>query len=278
METETPNPDRDSLRVTVTPEDLKAEREREAAEKKASENAQITQTGSDTTDEKPARPDWVPEEFWNAEKGEADYEAMARGYADLKSKQAPPDPEKKADPPAATDDAANAALQERANSEFEKDGKLSDETYAEYQKRGVTREHIDTYIAGVQAIVAQQQARAYEEVGGEEAYKGMIEWARTALTKEEIAAYDRAVQSNDDAERLNAVRGLGARFASANGRDGRLLTSTKSAGGSSGDLFESKAQLVAAMSDPKYQKDSAYRDEVQAKLDRSLRAGKVLGI
>ena len=35
------------------------------------------------------------------------------------------------------------------------------------------------------------------------------------------------------------------------------------------DVFRSQAQLVAAMSDPRYDNDPAYRQEVIAKLDRS---------
>ena len=37
----------------------------------------------------------------------------------------------------------------------------------------------------------------------------------------------------------------------------------------SGDIFKSQAQLVKAMSDPRYDEDPAYRQDVIAKLDRS---------
>ena len=38
---------------------------------------------------------------------------------------------------------------------------------------------------------------------------------------------------------------------------------------SSGDVFRSQPELVAAMEDPRYDKDPAYRQDVIEKLDRS---------
>ena len=37
----------------------------------------------------------------------------------------------------------------------------------------------------------------------------------------------------------------------------------------SGDQFRSQAEVVQAMSDPRYDKDSAYRQDVMKKLERS---------
>lgn len=34
----------------------------------------------------PERPEWVPENFWNKDKGEADYEGMAKSWGDLRKK------------------------------------------------------------------------------------------------------------------------------------------------------------------------------------------------
>ena len=36
-----------------------------------------------------------------------------------------------------------------------------------------------------------------------------------------------------------------------------------------GDTFRSQAEVVAAMSDPRYDNDGAYRQDVMEKLDRS---------
>jgi hypothetical protein len=44
---------------------------------------------------------------------------------------------------------------------------------------------------------------------------------------------------------------------------------TGSAPRNSGDTFRSQAELVAAMSDPRYDRDPAYRADVADKLERS---------
>src|SRR5690606_21046883 len=120
--------------------------------------------------------------------------------------------------------------------------------------------------------------KAHNEVGGADQYAAMIEWARTALTEDEVRAYDAAVNSFDEATMLNAVRGLAARFRAEGGTAGSLVNTSRGRPAGAGDVYESKAQLVEAMRDPRYAKDAGYRAEVQAKLQRSLVAGKNLGI
>ena len=44
---------------------------------------------------------------------------------------------------------------------------------------------------------------------------------------------------------------------------------TGKAAKSSGDIFRSQAEVVQAMSDPKYDRDPAYRQDVYDKLERS---------
>lgn len=240
---------------------------------------QETKTG-DESGTPAQRPAHIPEKFWNAEKGEADYEALAKSYAELEKKfsEKPADKkegDKKDDKTA--EGGEPAALREKANTEFAEKGQLSPETYAEYEKHGITREQIDGYIEGQKAIAAGRQREAFDAVGGEDQYKAMVSWARTALTPAEIEAYDRDVLgSGDAAVRTNAIKGLAARYEAENGKDGQLQGGTNNAG--TGDHFKSKAEMVKAMSDPKYKKDAAYRQEVAVKTANALRAGVQLGV
>jgi len=64
-----------------------------------------------------------------------------------------------------------------------------------------------------------------------------------------------------------AAQALNARYQDAVGYDGEMLTG--SAPRNTGDGFRSQAELVAAMSDPRYDKDPAYRADVADKLERS---------
>ena len=56
-------------------------------------------------------------------------------------------------------------------------------------------------------------------------------------------------------------------YEKANGFEGRMLTSKASQ--PQVDAFRSQAEVVAAMQDPRYDKDPAHRQDVFAKLDRS---------
>jgi len=64
-----------------------------------------------------------------------------------------------------------------------------------------------------------------------------------------------------------AITGLHARYSAVEGREPKLIGGRAPKG--STDKFESTAQLVAAMSDPKYSTDPAYQRKVQEKLSRS---------
>jgi hypothetical protein len=72
---------------------------------------------------------------------------------------------------------------------------------------------------------------------------------------------------NADQAKLAAL-GLGAKFERANGSDPKRLLGGQSAG-STGDVYESMAQVTAAMKDPLYKADPAFRAKVQSKLARS---------
>jgi len=63
-----------------------------------------------------------------------------------------------------------------------------------------------------------------------------------------------------------AVAGLRAEYEAQQGYEGRMLTG-KSA--PTADGFRSQAEVVQAMSDPRYERDEAYRLDVYNKLERS---------
>ena len=96
----------------------------------------------------------------------------------------------------------------------------------------------------------------------------MITWAGQNFNEQERAAYDKAMKSTDVNYVKLAVDGLQARYMAATDQEPRLIGGRASRGGSN-DKFESNAQLVEAMNDPRYSRDSAYRKKVSDKLGRS---------
>ena len=123
---------------------------------------------------------------------------------------------------------------------------------------------------------AEQQPKGLSEadvvelkglVGGEEGYQQVVKWAESSLTKEEQDMYDSVMDRGDKTACFFAVQAIMARYKDAVGTDGRLIQGK--APTSSGNVFRSQPELVEAMSDPRYDKDPAYRRDVQQKLARS---------
>lgn len=221
---------------------------------------------------KPQRPENVPEKFWDAEKGEVRYEALLEAYSKLESNRGKPDESSEpgsegdgeGDDGAAEGDAESVVA--RAQAEFEESGELSDATYEALEKQGVDRETVDAYISGIEA----QRELAFTAAGGEESYSEMIAWAGKNLTQAEITAFDKAVTEGTPKDLVKAVQGLSERFRAGRHREPSLLEGRQSTGISG---FRSKAELTAAMSDPRYKTDSAFRAEVAEKIAAAEQAG-----
>lgn len=105
-------------------------------------------------------------------------------------------------------------------------------------------------------------------VGGEDAYNNMLMWAKDGFNEQEIAMYDQIMQSGDRAAAFFAVQALASRYGNSQGMEGEMLTG-KAPRADNADVFKSQAAVVRAMSDPKYDSDPAYRQEIMEKLERS---------
>jgi hypothetical protein len=119
-----------------------------------------------------------------------------------------------------------------------------------------------------QEVLTEAQAKQlFEMVGGEKAYQSMITWAGQNLTKQEIAMYDSVMGKGDPNAIFFAVQALNSKYSEAVGNDGQLLTGRGTADKT--DVFRSQAELVQAMTDPRYDNDPAYRQDLMRKLERS---------
>ena len=104
-------------------------------------------------------------------------------------------------------------------------------------------------------------------VGGDEEYNEMLQWAEGNLNEQEIKMFDAVMERGDSLAAFFAVRSLAYRWEDSKGYDGKMLTGT--APKADGSQFRSQAEVVQAMSDPRYERDSAYRQDVMKKLERS---------
>ena len=104
-------------------------------------------------------------------------------------------------------------------------------------------------------------------VGGEKNYDNMITWANQNLSEQEVNMFDTVMERGDPLAAFFAVRSLAYRYNDAIGYDGKMLTGNAPKQG--GEVFRSQAEVVKAMQDSRYERDPAYRMDVQEKLERS---------
>ena len=121
--------------------------------------------------------------------------------------------------------------------------------------------------ADVETLSEAQAQELMDMVGGEKAYKSMLEWAGDNFGKEEVEMYDQVMESGNPNAIFFAVQALQSRYNDAVGSDGQLLTGRGAQ--NTDDSFRSQAELVAAMSDPRYDRDPAYRADLMRRLENS---------
>ena len=172
-----------------------------------------------------------------------------------------------------------ATLITSANDEFyNNDGKLSPETMEKFSSMS-SKELVEAYLE-VQGTDAFQQAQSdvpdlsdaeinqvKNSVGGETAYDNIIKWASNTLDKQTTEAFDSIVNTGSVQAIQMAVAGLKTQYDNANGYEGKMYTGKAPV--TPKDVYRSQAELVAAMSDRRYDNDPAYRQDVIEKLDRS---------
>ena len=118
-----------------------------------------------------------------------------------------------------------------------------------------------------ESLTEAQAQELFKMVGGEKAYKSMITWAGQNLSQEEISMYDSVMGKGDPNAIFFAVQALANKYGDATGKEGQMLSGKAATEENAG--FQSQAQLVEAMSDPRYDRDPAYRRSVLNKLANS---------
>lgn len=216
-------------------------------------------------------PEYIPEKYRNGSVEEA-HAAMAKGYKNLEgrlgSQQAAPEAADEADEAEGTDDEAPAAKTSLADVEaaYVANGNtIPEDLYAQYEAQGMPRETLDAYIVGQRMIADQMVTAVHAEVGGSDAYSDHVKWAEANWGEDEVAAYDTIVTSGDKAAAMVAVRGLAAAYKAATGTAPSLVTGQGNAA-PSGNSFASQAEMTAAMKDPRYKTDPAFRKSVEERV------------
>jgi hypothetical protein len=210
-----------------------------------------------------------------------DAEELEKAYVELQSKlgsrnsdnqvetSASEDTQSEGETPEAGDAFLDTLWQEAVS------GKLTKETQAKLSKMDSAdlaaeyikyRSEVESGNSGPE--FNESQLKSIRNIaGGDDGYQEMIAWASENLSPEEVDMYD-SVMAEGSFNAINfAVHALKARYTEANGIEGQLLKGKPAA--NNRDVFRSQAEVVSAMSDPRYERDPAYRQDVYAKLERS---------
>jgi len=209
-------------------------------------------------------PQFTQEDFY-AEDGSVNYETANEVYGEQISKQFQD----------------NGIDPFKMNEYFvENNGTLTDEMYTDLSKAGFNKAMVDSYLEGVRNQVGMEQAQVeaapilsdaevaevHNIAGGKNGYEQLMSWASENISDADAKNFDEVIETGNKAAVTFAVKALMGQYEDAVGRDSNLVTGRKS---SPQDVYKSMAQVVSDMSDPRYDKDEAFRDDVQEKLSRS---------
>lgn len=151
--------------------------------------------------------------------------------------------------------------------EFAETGQLSDESFEALEKQGIPRAMVDQYIAGVQAIQANRGEQLYAAAGGKDEFNAMVKWGTANLPQEQQDAFNTAVNTAIVEGDLTAATMLISAVKSQMGGSEPSLLNANTGNAPGGvEPFASRADMAAAMRDPRYSKDPAYVAQVQARL------------
>ena len=154
------------------------------------------------------------------------------------------------------------------NAEYAKEGKLADTSYEKLAKMGINKDIVDAYIEGQKVLSERIDSDAYAAAGGKEEFELVRQWlSSNAVTDEQRVAFNKAVtKGSPKAERMQGINAAVKSYRDANGYEGTMIHGSR---GSVSEAYGSMQEQVQDQRDPRYDKDSAFRAKVEAKIRRS---------
>ena len=212
-------------------------------------------------------------------------EDLAKAYEELQSKLGQTTETPTEEPASdATDDSSleidntpptqNETIQ-KASEEFWENGEITDESYAKLNEMGLSKDIVDQFAEGMKAKqelgqyqVQQLQQEAFNQVGGEDNYRDMSNWAKESLSDADLKAYNDNVNSGDQAKINFAVNGLYAQYSKNNSQPPQSQMSGMNAPqGVTG--FKNIQEQIQAQGDPRYKTDPNFRAEFMERVAAS---------
>ena len=202
-------------------------------------------------------------------------EELEKGYLELQQKLSSNQPAEEAEPEQ-TEESAEPNILDRIWEESTSQEEFSPELTEEISNMSSTdlaNMYLDYRQANEEAGGAardfskEEIQQLHGVVGGEKNYTNMIDWAQKSLNEQEVQMFDAVMGKGDPLAAFFAVRSLAYAYNDAVGYDGNVVQGK--APKQNTDQFRSQQELIAAMSDTRYENDPAYRQDVMDKLQRS---------
>ena len=167
-------------------------------------------------------------------------------------------------------------IADASNEFYTNEGQLSSETMEKFSEMSsqdlveafmeIQRNNPDVGNAPSADLTDAEMNQVYNSVGGEAEYQRLTAWAAENVSEDKLNAFNTVVDKGEALAIQMAVAGLRSEYENQEGYEGRMLTGKAAR---TRDAFRSQAEVVAAMSDPRYDRDEAYRQDVYEKLERA---------
>lgn len=157
--------------------------------------------------------------------------------------------------------------------EYASKGELSEASYAKLAEAGYSKRFVDSFIRGQEAMAEQYAAGVVRYAGGAEQFNRILshlesndkstrEALEAAIVRKDLATTKAII--NLAGRSLGKARGVApARTITTQGKPAVTTPKSQTQG------FDSKSDMIKAMSDPRYLRDSKYTMEVRAKVAAS---------
>jgi len=171
----------------------------------------------------------------------------------------------------------------KISAEFHKnEGEIPEEMYQSLLDAGLSKNAVDSYLTGraaemgyteegeegaVDELATAEVKDIRDSIGGDEAYSKMVGWALENLPTPEIEAFNDATNTMSGPQLSMMVQGLYTRYQNAMGVEPNLYSGKSASSGVT--PYRSTAEVVAAMGDPRWEKDVTYTEQVKARLENS---------
>ena len=165
-------------------------------------------------------------------------------------------------------------IQSASDEYYSNEGQLSEETMEKFGEMS-SKDLVEAYMAiqknsdpsdSYPDLSDSDMDTVYNSVGGEKEYNNLTSWAAENMEDRALDAFNSVIDQGNPVAIQLAVAGLKAEYDNKEGYEGRMLTGKVA---KESDAFRSQAEVVKAMSDPRYDRDPAYRQDLYDKLERS---------